>query len=168
MLLAVGFCVAAPLLAPVAGHLTEASGTRMVRQQSSWRQVGAVLLRSAPQEVYGEGTLTSYWVRARWQAPGGAVRTGRVPVRGGLAAGAVVPIWVNRAGRPTGRQPMTGDLVRVRTGFAEFLTVTALAALALLLAGLLRVLLDRRRLAQWGLEWACFGPRWSARHRPGG
>jgi len=166
--LAVGFLVAAPLLAPFAGHLTQVTGERVVRQQSSWREVGAVLLRAAPQEAYGYGAMSAYWVPARWRAPDGAVRTGQVPARGGLSVGAVVPIWVDRAGRATGRPPMTVGLVRVRTAFAEFLTVAALAALALLSAGLLRVLLDRRRMAQWGLEWACFGPRWTARRRPGG
>ena len=167
VLLAVAFFIAAPLLAPVVGHLTQVSGMRQVRQQDSWRQVNAVLLRPAPQQVYGYGATTTYWVPARWRAPDGAVRTGQVPVRGGIAAGAVTPIWVTRSGRATGRLPMTAGLVRVRTAFAEFLSVTALATVALVLAGLLRMLLDRRRIAQWGMEWASFGPRWTARRRPG-
>jgi len=165
--LAAAFLAAAPLLAPVVGHLTQVSGMRLVRQESSWRQVNAVLLRPAPQQYYGYGSMTTFWVPARWRAPDGARRTGQVPTRSGTPAGAVVSIWVNRAGRATGRQPMTTGQVELRVVLAEFVTGAALGAVLLALAGALRLLLNRRRMAYWAVEWACFGPRWTTRRRPG-
>jgi len=164
--LAAGFLVAAPLLAPVTGSMAHADAMREVRQDTSWRQVSAVLLRSAPQQYYGYGAMTTFWVPARWTAPDGAVRTAEVQARNGAAAGSTVQVWVNRAGRLTGRQPMTTGLVRVRTALVEFLTVIALGLLAATLAVLLRIGMNRRRMRYWAVEWACFGPRWTSKRWP--
>ena len=38
------------------------------------------------------------WVRARWQAPGGARRSGQILATTGLRAGSTVTIWTNSAG----------------------------------------------------------------------
>jgi hypothetical protein len=65
-----------------------------------------------------------------------------------------------------GRRPTTLSAVHVRTFLAEVGSVTGLGLLLLAFAGLVRLLLDRRRLAYWGIEWACFGPRWSTRRWP--
>lgn len=166
IMLAVSFLVVAPLLVGLTGRLVRAGAMEQVRQEQAWREVGAVLLRSAPQQLLGFGSMTSYWLPARWVAPDGAVRTGPVPVRPGSRAGDSVPIWVNPAGRMTGRAPLSTGLVTVRTALAEFGTAIGLALVALALAGLLRVLMDRRRMAYWAMEWACFGPRWTTRRWP--
>ena len=42
------------------------------------------------------------WVPARWTAPDGHERAGRIPVSTGLAAGRTVRLWVDAAGSPTG------------------------------------------------------------------
>jgi len=166
LILVLTFLVVAPLLAPAAGHQTEISGLRQVRQEASWRQVNAVLLRSAPPQYYGYGSMATFWVAARWRAPSGATRRGVVPTRTGVEAGTKVSIWVDTAGRVTGRHPMTVGMVKVRAVLVEFLTVTGVALALLALGGLVRLLLNRRRMAYWGIEWACFGPRWSTRRWP--
>src|ERR1022692_1850231 len=68
--------------------------------------------------------------------------------------------------RCPGRHPMTVGMVKVRTALVEFLTVAGVAIVLLALGGLVRLLLNRRRMAYWGIEWACFGPRWSTRRWP--
>jgi hypothetical protein len=166
LILVLAFLVAAPLLAPAAGQLTEASGLRQVHQEASWHQVDAELTRSAPPQYYGYGSMATFWVAARWRTPSGATREGVVPTRTGTQVGTKVSIWVDGAGRATGRRPMTVGMVKIRTVLAEFLTVTGVALALLALGGLVRMLLNRRRMAYWGIEWACFGPRWSTRRWP--
>jgi hypothetical protein len=163
---ALGFLIAAPLVAPATAHLTQVAGLRQVQQEASWRQVSAVLLRSSPPRFYGYGAMTSYLVAGRWQAPSGATRTGMVPTGTGEPAGARISIWVDWNGRMTGRRPMTASMVRVRTALTGIGSVVGLGAALVALAGLVRLLLNRRRMTYWGIEWACFGPRWSTRRWP--
>jgi hypothetical protein len=164
LLLAVAFLVAAPILAPMAGHAARSAGQTEVRTQSSWREVNAVLVRHAPQQFYGYNSQMTVWVPGRWHAPSGGDKTGLVPAKPGTPAGTAVKIWVNGAGQMTGRQPLTSSVVGVRVAAVESLAVSLLAVLALLLAWLVRWVTDRRRMTYWAIEWACFGPRWSARH----
>jgi hypothetical protein len=166
VLLLAAFFSVAPLLVPLAGNLASSYGMRQVRQERSWRMVDAVLRRSAPPQTYGYGSMTTYWVPARWTAPDGAARSGLVPIKAGTTQGSVAHIWVDRTGDVTGRSPMTTGLVSSRAVLARIGTVAGLALALLALAGLLRALLDRRRMTCWAMEWAAFGPRWSARRWP--
>jgi hypothetical protein len=61
---------------------------------------------------------------------------------------------------------MTIGMVRTRSVLLGLGSVVGLALALLLLAGLTRLLLNRRRMLYWGIEWACFGPRWSTRRWP--
>jgi len=61
---------------------------------------------------------------------------------------------------------MTMTMVEVRSVLLAVGSVVGLAVALLLLVGLVRALLNRRRIAYWGIEWACFGPRWSTRRWP--
>jgi CubicO group peptidase (beta-lactamase class C family) len=167
LLLLLGFLVGVPLIAPAAGHLTHVTGLREVRQEASWRQVTAVLLQPAPPAYYGYRSVATYWVTGRWQAPSGAVRSGKIPARTGVRKGDKVTIWVDPSGRLVAGHPMTLSMVQVRTVLAEIGSALGLGVALIALAGLVRALLNRRRLAQWGIEWACFGPRWSTRRWPG-
>jgi hypothetical protein len=164
--LVITFLVAAPLLAPVTGHAAAITGMRQVRQDRSWREVNAVLKVPAPQQFSGYGSLATFWVPARWTMPSGQVRSGQVPTKAGTRAGAKVSIWVTAAGAVTGRRPMTAGMVRVRTLLVQYLTVAGLGLTLLLFGFLLRVLLNRRRMSYWAMEWACFGPRWTTRRWP--
>ncbi len=163
--LVIAFLVLTPLLVPLTGRLAGSAGMGQVRQDASWREVPAVVRRSAPQ-FYGYGSLSWYWVPARWTAPSGARRSGLVPVRAGTPQGTRVDLWVTEAGRITGHGPMTPGEVDFRTVLTEYATVVALAVITLALIGLLRLLMNRRRMSYWEMEWACFGPRWSRRRWP--
>ncbi|HET9896088.1 MAG TPA: hypothetical protein VFQ44_14265 [Streptosporangiaceae bacterium] len=164
VMLVLGFLAAAPVVAPFAGHFARSAGLTEVKAQRSWREVDAVLLRRAPRQYYGYNSVMTVWVPGQWHAPSGGTRSGLVPTQSGMPAGANVPIWVNRSGQLTGKRPMTTGVVGVRVAAVESLAVTSLAVVTLLLAWLVRWIMDRRRLTYWGIEWACFGPRWSARH----
>lgn len=165
VLLAISFFVAAPIVAPMAGQAARTANLTEVRSQASWREVSAVLIRQAPQQFDGYNSQMTVWVPGRWRAPSsGASRTGLVPAAPGTPAGSVVRIWVDSAGQLTGRRPLTSSVVGVRVAAVESLAATALAVLALALAWLVRWVSDRRRMTYWAIEWACFGPRWSARH----
>lgn len=164
ILLAAGFLVAAPLLAPVAGRAAASISIGQLRHERTWREVRATLLQRAPDHFSGYSSAHAVWVHGRWQAPNGRILVGMIPAQPGTRAGAVVPIWVDRAGQLTGGQPLTSSLVSARVMAIEVLAVAALAIMALLLAAFVRWLTNRRRMTYWAIEWDCFGPRWSARH----
>jgi hypothetical protein len=85
--------------------------------------------------------------------------TGRVLAPAGFAAGAVVTVWVDAAGRLAGppAQPPQHDSWALADGMvavlllAELLWGVGLAA---------RGVVDRRRLAAWDAEWRAIGPIW--------
>jgi hypothetical protein len=166
VLLAIAFAVAVPLLVPLAGRAAWTSSIRLVRAEQSWRQVDAVLQTRTPARSQGYDTAATLWEPARWRAPSGAMRSGLVPVEPGTPAGATTMIWVTESGRYTGIAPLTTGLITFRVVTIEVIAASGLAALALLLGVAVRWAGNRRRMAYWAIEWACFGPRWSARHRP--
>jgi hypothetical protein len=166
IVLLLAFLTGAPLLAPATRHLAEVSGLQQVHREASWRQVPAVLQRSAPRRFYGYGTVATFWVPGRWQAPSGQTRHGMVPARTGAAAGGTVRIWVDGAGQVMNRHPTTLGNVQVRSVLLEIGSVVGLGLVLLLLACVTRLMLNRRRMLHWGIEWACFGPRWSTRRWP--
>jgi len=67
-------------------------------QRAGWHRVPAVLRTATVQRFAPSPALA--W--ARWTGLGGVRHTGRVPAPAGLAAGAVVPVWVDAAGRLAG------------------------------------------------------------------
>jgi hypothetical protein len=156
--LAVAFLAGAPLAAGAAGHLSYLYGAHTAHaQQAAWHQVPAVLLATAPTTGY-TGYLSQ--VRARWRAPDGAWRTGRVPAPPGERAGGMVRVWVDAAGRPTG-PPLQLLQVHGQAVLAAILAPVVLGLVLLCTGQLAHYLLGRRRLAAWGAEWRATGPQWT-------
>ena len=120
----------------------------------SGHQVPAVLLQAAPSVT---GLVT-----ARWIAPDGRTRIGRIPVSRGLAAGRTVSLWVNAAGSPT-RPPLSHGAMLGHEAMAAVFVPVALGWVLLCLAAAGRWVLDRRRLAGWDAAWAAVGPQWTKR-----
>ena len=124
----------------------------------------AQLLRSVPGDSDQWFTVRFAWVKARWTVPHGPVRTGYVQAPVGSRAGSTVPVWLDRAGRPT-EPPLPPSQIR---GWVLMMAVIAPAALALLLLAMIGILgriMDRRRLASWGQAWSAIGPQWTRRPR---
>lgn len=161
------FAMAAPVAAWRAGQVVYQEGAQAERiEQAERSHTSAVLLADAETAPTFRGTATVVLVRARWTAPDGTPRTGRLTASAGAPAGAQTPIWVDRAGRLTG-PPQTHDQT-----VASAVTSGGLVALALALAfmgvrALLRRGLDRRRLADWEAAWLHTEPLWSGRRRRG-
>ena len=160
------FLTGAPMLSVAAARWAGHAGATAQRAARSWRQVPAVLLRGAPLPALG-WAFGSSWVPARWTAPDGQERAGRIPVSSRLAAGRTVRLWVDTAGSPTGPPPSHGAAVASEAVAAAFASV-ALGAVLWWLAGAGRWVLDRRRLAAWEAAWAAIGPQWTWRFRSRG
>ena len=155
-----GFLAGAPFAAHAAGSWTYAASIREAQaQQAALRQVPATLLQAAPPWSISEGGAEA---QARWKAPDEQVRTGQVFVSGGAAAGTIVMIWVNQAGR-LADSPLQRSQVTGRAAIARVLAVTALGVVLIIVGWTARWALDRRRLAAWEAEWLGSGPRWSPR-----
>ena len=157
VLLAV-FLAGAPLAAHAAGSwIYTVSAREAQAQQAARHQVAATLLQTAaPPSLADAGGVAPY-VDARWRAPDGQPRTGKLFVPVGAAAGSTVLVWTDQAGQLTD-PPLSRAQLAGRAQLAAVGAVTVLAA-----AGLVRGLLERRRLAAWDAEWLANGPRWSPR-----
>ena len=103
LLLAV-FLIGAPFLSVAAAGWASRAGAGGQQAERSWHQVSAVLLRGAPAPSATGGVLRSYQVLARWWAPDGRARTGRIPVSAAwpLAARSGCG-WTRPARRPVSR-----------------------------------------------------------------
>jgi len=160
------FLAGAPLASVTAGRWVQHEGLLEQRVQQSWHQVPGILLKTAPVEhtLYLRASLdTDVLGLARWTGPGGRHLTGKVPVAPGTLAGRRLWVWVNRSGQPTGSPLPNSELARRVIG-AQALAPIGLAVLLLGVGGLVRWLMNRRRLAAWETGWAYTGPRWSRRH----
>lgn len=155
--LAAAFLIGAPLLGTMAGHAAHQASLREVQAQRGWREVPATLLRAAP----GDSSIfASPLVQARWKAPGGAVRLGQIPAPGKALRGSTVPIWISRDGT-LASQPLTRWQATSFAWTAGLLAGLGLGLALALLTYLIRVTMNRRRLAAWEADWAATGPRWS-------
>jgi hypothetical protein len=164
--LAAVFLVGAPVLATVAVDWAGRATAAEQQAARSWRQVPAVLQQGASAPAGWE--LPGYsWVRARWTAPDGQSRAGEIPVSGAVPAGRAVPLWVNGAGSPI-VPPPGHRTVPARQALAAVVAVAALGIVLLCLTGAGRLMLDRRRLADWEAGWAAVGPVWTRRFRSRG
>ena len=80
----------------------------------------------------------------------------------GTAAGARIPVWLDRSGQPVA--PPAGQVAMIVNALAVGAAAAGGAAIALLISGRRRRLaLDRRRLAAWESAWSLTGPRWTTR-----
>lgn len=153
-----GFLVGAPLLALVAGRVTDANELREQHSERSWRQVPATLLVSPAtitDSAFGSGDA---WVPARWPVSGHHMRRGLVEVD--AVAGRQVLVWTDGAGRLTGA-PLTGQTIDFDVTLAVLIAPAVLAVVLLAAEGSFRLVLNRRRLADWDRAWDSMGPRWT-------
>ena len=129
------------------------------------RPVVAVLSQAGP---LFDGSLARVGqAEARWRDPGGSEQSGvlttaTAPGIAGAAAGARIPVWLDRSGQPVA--PPGGQVAMIVNALAPGAAVAGGAAMTLLVCyGLCRLVLDRRRLAAWESAWSLTGPRWTTR-----
>jgi hypothetical protein len=128
------------------------------------RPAVAVLIQAGP--PYG-GPARAGQAEARWRDRGGGKRSGvlttvSAPGIIGAAAGARIPVWLNRSGQPAA--PPGGLVAMTVNALVLGVAVAGGAAGALLICYVLcRLALDRRRLTAWESAWSLTGPRWTTR-----
>lgn len=167
-LLLLVFLVGAPLLAITAYGWAGRVGAAEQRAERSWHTVPATLLKAAPApNSFASGLFSYTWVPARWAAPNGQARTGKIAIEEGMAVGRKVLIWVDGTGRPTDA-PLTDRAVHARATTVALVGTLVFVTVLSVLAWAGRKLLDRRRLADWELAWAIVGPQWTKRFRSRG
>jgi hypothetical protein len=157
------FLISAPVLAAAAGHWTGSAGMREQRAEMAWRLVPATVQGSAQGSVQGQilsGLAGRVWMPARWTAPNGQARRGWIPVSLGDAVGGRAQVWVNPSGSLTG-PPLRHSQLQAHVVMAEWLTALMLGLLLCLVGVAARVLLARRRVADWNRAWREVEPRWT-------
>ncbi len=162
--LIIAFLAGAPVAAMAADGWAHGVARRVQQSElAAWHKVPAVLLARAPRANYpGYAGESLSAVRARWTAPDGTHRSGRVLASPGAKAGSRVMVWVDSAGLQTG-PPLADHQVMEQAVLAAMVSVTVLS-LALAGAGVgIRRLLDARRMAAWEADWRVTGPRWTTR-----
>jgi hypothetical protein len=162
--LLVVFGLTAPFAAHAAGSWAYAVSEQQAQaQQATLHQVKATLLEKADAwNGYANAPGAAPEVSARWRAPDGQPRTGKLFVPNGGAAGSTVTVWTNRAGQLTD-PPLRRTQVVNRAQVTEALAVVGLAVVLFALGWLARRVLNRRRMAAWDEDWLATGPRWSPR-----
>jgi hypothetical protein len=131
------------------------------RQRAARTPVRAVLLVDTPR-----ATAHSFRSPAavRWTAPDGSVHTDETLVESGRPAGAEVEVWTDARGDLVTAPPSRTE-ASVESGLLGAASALALSGVAFGAGSVVRRGLDRRRLAQWDVEWGMVGPRWG--HRTG-
>jgi hypothetical protein len=128
------------------------------------RPAMAVLIQAGP--FYSSLTYPGM-AEARWSNPGGGEQSGVLttmitPGITGAAAGARIPVWLDRSGQPVASPG--GQVAMIVNALAAGSAVAGGAGVALLISyALCRLALDRRRLAAWESAWSLTGPRWTTR-----
>ncbi|MFC8434950.1 hypothetical protein [Streptomyces sp. NPDC057253] len=146
----------------VAGVVTaESADGVFARQRAERTPVRAVLLADTPR-----ATTHSFRSLAtvRWTAPDGSVRTDKALVESGRSAGAEVEVWTDARGDLVTAPPNRTE-ASVEAGVLGAASAFALSGVVFGAGSVVRRGLDRRRLAQWDVEWDMVGPRWG--HRTG-
>ncbi|WP_406102487.1 hypothetical protein OG698_08915 [Streptomyces sp. NBC_01003] len=149
------------LVGVVTAQAAEASFAQLRHDRHSVRVVLVESTTRAMQSVEGE-TNRQVWVRIRWTAPDGSVRTGRAPVDSGRKAGSRVTVWLDSNGQFT-EKPPAAKAAAVEAGTLGTGAALAFGGLVFAAGRLAQWRLDQRRYDRWGREWDQVGPRWGRR-----
>ncbi|MCQ9179394.1 hypothetical protein KMT30_10195 [Streptomyces sp. IBSBF 2953] len=150
-----------PAAAVSAGLTAYEASMRTVRAQAAERH--QVTARSTA-GVRNDDDWAKRPAQVRWTDTDGVVRTGTALVKPGTPKGATVRVWVTRDGTITSQPVNTLNATTsgwVVGGMAAF----GVAAVSYAAWTGMRLVLDRRRYAQWDTEWDLVEPQWSARFR---
>ena len=128
----------------------------------------AVLEHDAPSVVMTSELLamsTGAKVRGQWTAADGAPRSGEVFAPTGARAGTEVPVWLDAAGTPI-RPPLSGSALMWMSALVTLGVLVIVCGVCGLVYGVVRVVLDHRRLAAWEAEWERVERDWTRRGSP--
>jgi hypothetical protein len=158
--LSAAFLVAVAVASVLGAHVYQSQRAA----SAGLRPAVAVLVQAGP--FYG-GPAQLGKAEARWRDPAGGEQSGvlttaTTPGIIGAAAGARIPVWLDRSGQPAASPG--GQAAMIVNALAAGAAVAGGAGLTLLISyALCRLALNRRRLAAWESEWSLTGPRWTTR-----
>lgn len=161
-LLAVGIA-GAPFAAQAAGHATYAALLRAEHvQQATRHQVRAELLQRAENRTVVNGSELDIRVpvRARWTTVTGVPRIGQLMAPAGSPQGTTVTVWMDSSGALV-NPPLQPGQVAGRADLADAGAVAGIGILYLCGAVIIRLVLNRRRMAAWDADWAFTEPMWN-------
>jgi hypothetical protein len=160
-----GLFVAAAAGAPFAAHAASqaaySSALRAEQVQLATRHlVRAVLTKTAGSDAGGFTLSTEVPVPATWTSSAGVRRTGLVLALAGTAKGSSVTIWTDAHGNVTS-PPLQPAQVAGQGDVAALGTGVGIAVLCLGEAGIVRYVVNRRRMAAWEADWAVTAQVWN-------
>ncbi|AVV46244.1 hypothetical protein PYK79_37930 [Streptomyces sp. ID05-04B] len=138
----------------------------LARERVEWRPLMGRLTDRAPGTPAASGSASGdrVWARVGWTGPDGSAHTGQVRVGPGSAAGTPVTVWTDTRGRMV-TEPVGADQARLRAALVGGVAGLGVATLPFAGGRVLRGRLERRRVAQWDIDWARFD---ALRGRPAG
>ena len=155
------FAALIPVAASVTGSLARAQNASVVRASHGWHHVTGHLLRSAPgpaQTDHGTNTWNEMAL-ANWSFEGRSYH-GSIPVPAGSPAGSARIVRLDNAG-VVQMPPLVPAQLADRIDTLTFIVMIAVAMMLMAVKGIVRRILDKRRLAAWESDWHAVGPRWS-------
>jgi hypothetical protein len=154
------FLIGSPVVAVTAEHLATVTGQRA--EDTVRYRVHATLVHNAPGPFYSPYGPVAMPALARWTAPNGSARVGKVETDSAARAGTGVPIWTTESGRPVGPPPRPGQET-TRAALAAVGGVVGVGLVVLISGFVITAAMNRRRLAGWEAAWREFGPRWTSK-----
>ncbi len=151
----------APFAAQAASHAAYDGALRAQQTQlASRHEVRAVLTQTAGSTASAYALSTSVPVRATWTSVTGVKRTGEILALAGSAKGTTLMIWTDKQGNLTSppRQPTQ---VAGQGDMAALGAIVGVAVLYLCVMGIVRYVLNRRRMAAWAADWAITAQTWN-------
>lgn len=155
------FAALIPAVAAVTSTLVRGDNAAVVRASHGWVHVTGRLLRSAPgpaQKDHG-ANIWNEAAPAQWTFRGQQY-TGAIPVPAGSRAGSLQTVHLNAAGQVQ-TPPLAPSQLVDRIDTLSFIVMAAVGLALLTFKGIVRRILDKRRLAAWESDWHAVGPRWS-------
>jgi hypothetical protein len=155
---------AAPFAAEVASHWAYAGAQQAEQaQEAATYQAKAELLQPAGLSTITDSYGAQIATPARWTSVTGVVHTGQVMAPAGSPKGTTLTVWTDASGALTSQPAQPGQA----SAQAEGMAVAAVAGIGVLYLGeasVVRLVLNRRRMAAWDAEWTLTEPTWTSQH----
>ena len=160
-----GLFVAAAAGAPFAAQAaSQAAYTGALRaeqaQLAARHQVRAVLTQTAGGSTSAYTLSTEVPAPVTWTSGAGVRHTGTILALAGSAKGSSVTIWTDAQGN-LASPPLQPAQVAGQGEIAAFGTIVGIAALYLCEAGIVRYVLNRRRMRAWDADWVVTAQAWN-------
>lgn len=152
---------AAPFVAQVVSHAAYEGALRTQQAQLATRhQVRAVLTQAAGRTDSADALSAYVPVHATWTSVTGVRGAGLVMAAPGSPKGAAVTVWSDATGHLVS-PPLLTSQVAGQADLAGAGAIAGMGALYLGEAAVVRLMVNRRRMADWDADWAVTARVWN-------